>query len=209
MADIRGLLRIDSLLKLSLKKKAFIMAVVEVVVAGLFYQFLLSPRLTEISALKGRMDELSQKLAENRNIAKDVPRYEKEKNELEGQFKKALTQLPNQKEIPSLIDSISESGRASGLKILLFRPKPEVARGFYAEVPVDMEVEGTFDSLYEFCEKVSRFPRIVNIEGINVSLADTKGGISLSPGLNAKFLATTFRFIAEGEAKAPPGKGRE
>ncbi|MBI5560752.1 MAG: type 4a pilus biogenesis protein PilO [Deltaproteobacteria bacterium] len=205
MAGIKSLLKVDSLLKLPLSRKALIIAVVEVVIAGLFYQFLLGPRLTEIGALKERMNEFSVQLAENRNIAKDVPRYQMEKQELEGQLEKALTQLPNEKEIPSLIDSVSEAGRMSGLKILLFRPKPEVPRGFYAEVPVDMEVDGTYESLYEFCERVSKLPRIVNVEGINVTLADIKGFANLSPGLNAKFLAMTFRFIPEGEGAKEQG----
>ena len=206
---LKNILKLDRFIKLSLTKKAIIVAVVNVVIAGLFYQFLLDPKRAEINTLEVRMLELTAQLDDNRSIAKDVPRYKVEKEELEKQLEKAIGQLPNEKEIPTLIKSISDAGKKSGLRIILFRPKPESPKGFYAEVPVDMEVEGTYESVYSFCEKVSELPRIVNIEGINVAAADPKGFKSLSPALNAKFVATTFRFMAEGEqAATPKGKGK-
>ena len=118
---------------------------------------------------------------------------------MEALLKAAVAQLPNEKEIPDLIDSISRAGEKSGLKILLFRPGKEVARGFYAEVPVNMSVEGKYESLYEFSAKVGNLPRIVNIENMSITSLGHKNRVPL---LRANFVATTFRFIPGAEEGA-------
>lgn len=205
---IKSLLKIDFIFKLPLSKKIIIVAVIDVIIALLFYQFLIGPQRDEVAELRNTVNDLTVQLDDSRRIAKDIPAFEKEKEELEGQLKSALAQLPNEKEIPSLIDSISDAAKKSGLKILLFRPRPETPKGFYAEVPVDMDVEGTYDSLYGFCEKVSRLPRIVNIEGINVTLPDMKNIANPVPGINAKFVAMTFRFVPDEGQGAQPAKAR-
>src|SRR3972149_9508968 len=130
----------------------------------------------------------------------DIPRFQKEKDELEEQLKKALSQLPNEKEIPNLIDSRSESARKSGLKVILFQPGQETQRGFYADIPVNMEVEGTFESLYDFCVKISELPRIVNVQNISTILASS--AISSKPIVKAPFVTLTFRFVSPEETAA-------
>jgi len=125
-------------------------------------------------------------------IAADIPKYRKEKEELEKLLQAAVAQLPNEKEIPDLIESISRAGEKAGLKILLFRPGKEAAKGFYAEVPVNMAVEGKYESLYEFSAKVGNLPRIVNIENMSITSLGHKNQV---PMLKANFVATTFRFI--------------
>ena len=118
-------------------------------------------------------------------------------------LKAAVAQLPNDKEIPDLIESISRAGVKSGLKVLLFRPSAEVPKGFYAEVPVTMSVEGRFESLYEFSAKVGEMPRIVNIAGMDINSTGHKNRV---PMLKANFVATTFRFIP---APAPEEEKRK
>lgn len=194
-------LNIEYIMKLPLSRRLLILAGINVFIIVIFYWFLINPKSNEIDELRKGLDDLSRKLAESRRIAKDIPRFQAEKEELEKKLKEALTQLPNEKEIPSLIESISNVGRTAGLKILLFKPGNEVPKDFYAEVPIRMIVQGSFKSLYNFWYRVSKLPRIVNISGISITTVETK---ERSPVLKAEFLATTFRFItspAKGEAK--------
>ena len=102
----------------------------------------MKPQTTEIGSLTIGLAELTVKVEENRRIAADIPRFQKEKADLEEQLKKALSQLPNEKEIPNLIDSISESARKSGLKVILFQPGQETQRGFYADIPSTWKSRG-------------------------------------------------------------------
>lgn len=191
-------LKLDTILKLPLSRRLLILTVINVLLAGLFYQFVLSPNYDKIVDSKADLEDLTAKLSENRMIARDIPKFEQEKRDLEEKLKAAVAQLPNEKEIPDLIDSISDAGRKAGLKILLFKPMPDVAKGFYAEVPVKMTVEGSFESVFLFTDKVGKLPRIVNISGITINLPK-KHLASRKPTLTASFITTTFRFI--------PGKG--
>jgi type IV pilus assembly protein PilO len=205
--DVKKIIKFDFILKLSLLKKLLILAGISIVIAGCFVQFMIKPKLESMAKLTAKTAVITIQLHDNRSIAKDIPRFQREKEELEIQLKKALSQLPNEKEIPNLIESISNAGKDAGLKILLFRPKPDVVRGFYAEVPVAMNVEGTYESLFNFCKKVSELPRIVNIEGISLTISNETGEkLSADPKLKSSFVATTFRFIPEAEQKANVSK---
>jgi type IV pilus assembly protein PilO len=96
------------------------------------------------------------------------------------------------------LTSISNLGRGAGLEFLLFRPKPEVPKDFYAEVPVDIAVSGTFYNVADFFVGVSKLPRIVNINNVSVSDIKSAGGRTT---LKVNCLATTFRFLEKKEIK--------
>src|SRR6185369_13379920 len=113
------------------------------------------------------VEELQKQIQENRRIANNLPRFKAEYEQLKKDLDAALTELPNQKEIPSLLTSISSVGRSAGLDFLLFRPKPEVPKDFYAEVPVDIAVSGTFYNVADFFVAVAKLPRIVNINNVS------------------------------------------
>ncbi len=193
-------INLDSVMKLPIQKRVLILIVINIVIAGLIYWFLTGPKSDEIKRLNVNLQDLNAKLAENRSIASDIPRYLKEKEEMENKLKAAVAQLPNEKEIPDLIDGISLSGQKSGLKILLFKPEREVKKGFYAEVPVNMKVEGQYESLYNFSLKVANLPRIVNISGMDIQSLGHRNKV---PVLKASFVATTFRFIPSPPEGAP------
>lgn len=185
-------INIEPILKLALWKRVLILVGISVAIIAAGYWFLIAPARAEVASLKNKLATLEVTLNENRVIAADIPKYRKEKEEMEARLKKAVAQLPNEKEIPDLIDAISNAGEEAGLKIMIFKPGAEIPKGFYAEVPVSMSVTGRYESLYDFSVKIANLPRIVNISGLNVLTANTKGK---TPILSANFTATTFRFI--------------
>ncbi|HDM32718.1 MAG TPA: pilus assembly protein PilO, partial [Deltaproteobacteria bacterium] len=97
-----------------------------------------------------------------------------------------------------LLENVSALGKASGLEFILFRPKKEVPKNFYAEIPVDIKVQGRYSDILNFFYKVSKMPRIVNISNIVMSSPrkTSGGGIILTTTCNA----TTYKFI-EGAKK--------
>lgn len=137
-------------------------------------------------------------MREKERIANNLPKLKREYQQLQKDLDLALTELPNQKEIPSLLTGITSVGKSAGNDFLLFRPKPEVSKDFYAEVPVDISISGTFHSVANFFTAVGKLPRIVNIT--DVSFADIKqAGGKTSVKVNC--LATTFRFLDKKETK--------
>lgn len=196
-------INIDVIMKLPLAKRVWILVGINVVIAALIGWFLTWPSYADVMAARVQIADLDKKLVKDRKIASDIPKYLREKKDMEDALLRALTQLPNDKEIPDLVDSISTSAQRAGLKILIFRPGVEVPKGFYAEVPVSMTVEGKFEGLHDFTKKVAVLPRIVNVGSMNIV---SKGHVNNVPMLKADFVATTFRFIALTDESAKPAE---
>jgi len=117
----------------------------------------------------------------------------------------ALTELPNQKEIPTLLTSITSKGKDAGLDFLIFRPKAETPKDFYSEVPVDISILGSYYNIANFFVAVGTLPRIVNITNLNVAEIKNTGGRMV---LKVNCLATTFRFLEKKEIKDEKKKGK-
>lgn len=184
--------KLESIVKLSTAKKVILLVAVNFVIAAGIYWLFTGPKKADVKSLRGDMRRLSIKLEDNRRVASDLPRYLKEKKEMEKKLADAVARLPNEKEIPDLIDAISNAAKKSGLKIVLFRPAHEVNKGFYADLPINMSVEGRFESLFDFSVKVGNLPRIVNLTSMDIV---SRGHKNRVPDLKADFVATTFRFI--------------
>lgn len=189
---------IDIIFKLPLSKKLLILGAAWLIIIGLFYWFLYGDKLAEKNVLITKLEEIKKTVADKQRIANNLPKLKKEREDLNNQLAQALAQLPNEKEIANLLASISDAAKGSRLDILTFKPGKETAKGFYAEVTIDMKVEGGYGSLFSFFEKVAELPRIVNINGLTVTSGkEVRGEMMLS----ATFVATTFKFLAQAEAR--------
>lgn len=187
------------ILKLPLWQRFLILVVIWFILSGAFYWLIYSAKLTESKTLKTKLTVLKEDVAKKQKIADELPKFKKEMEELNNQLKEALAALPNEKEIANLLESISDAAKTARLDVLTFKPGKETPKGFYAELTIDMRVEGGYGSIISFFEKVAGLPRIVNINALNISSGkEARGDIMLS----ATFLATTFKFLPQpAEAK--------
>ncbi|MBI5047325.1 MAG: type 4a pilus biogenesis protein PilO [Deltaproteobacteria bacterium] len=194
---------VNIILKLPLWQRILVLGVIWLIIGGLFYYFLYSDKMTESSTLSTKLETLKNDSAKKKKLAGNLPKLKKEKEELDNQLKQLLAQLPNEKEIANLLESISDSAKAARLEVLTFKPGKEVSKGFYAEVTIDMKVEGGYNNILSFFEKVASLPRIVNISGLNITSGkEVRGDIMLS----ATFVATTFKFLPQPAAPQPGAK---
>jgi type IV pilus assembly protein PilO len=190
--------RIEKIFRLPSKQKILILALTLSLIAVGFYFAMIKPKQEELKSFQNKLAELQTQVEENRKIAANLPRLEREYFQLSKELEKALTELPDQKQIPLLLTSITSAGKASGLDFLIFRPKAEEPKEFYASVPVDISVSGSFNSVAKFFVAVSELPRIVNIG--NVAFSDIKSSGDQT-NLKVTCLATTFRFLDKKEKK--------
>ncbi|HWU38723.1 MAG TPA: type 4a pilus biogenesis protein PilO, partial [Candidatus Acidoferrum sp.] len=131
------------------------------------------------------------------------PKLEEEIKGLEKQLEAALVKLPEEKEIPKLLTQVNTLGLQSGLDFLLFRPAAPVKKGFYAEVPIDIRVEGEYHSLGTFLDRVSKLERIVNVADLRLSPLPAQKQ-QLGRTISADFKATTFTFLEKGGSAGAP-----
>lgn len=172
-----------------------------VVLVGGFVYFSYLPKYKQIDKLTATFNKLSSELALVKKEAADLAKFRKQMQAAEVQFKIVSKALPEAKEIPSLLASISQSGQDAGLEFLLFQPKKEDLKDFYAEIPVAIQVTGGYHSVAVFFDRVSRLSRIVNIRDVKIGAPPSKGkrGRVSPDALTTSCEAVTYRFIEESE----------
>lgn len=196
-------LGIEKIAKLSNKQKIVLLIVVLVAVGAVLYFLLIRPKQNELKQLNEKLETLQTQIQKDRATAAKLPLLQKEYDNLNRQLEAALTELPNQKEIPALLTSVTDEGKRAGLEFLVFRPKPEEIKGFYAAVPVDITISGSYRGVGDFFNAVGRLPRIVNISNVVVSDIKSSGA---QTNLKVTCLATTFRFLDKNEQVATKEK---
>jgi len=185
--------------KLSKIQRIAISAVLFGLIGGAFIYFSFWPKFERINKLNTDLEKIEKKLEVAKRNSQDLKKFQAKMKEAEAQFQMAMKKLPEKEEIPSLLASISNSGQLVGLEFLLFEPKPERKKEFYAEIPVAMNIKGDFHNLAIFFDQVARLSRIVNINNIQMTGAKDKN----SSDLSAQCMAVTYKFV---EASAPKKK---
>ncbi len=198
----------DSILKLPTPKKVILLAIILAVIAGLYLYAFFLPGRDELNISRAELSRLTKELNESKAITRELQNFKEQIAKLNEELKTALTQLPNEKEIPEILKNISSLGKESNLEFTLFRPKPEEPQQFYAKVPIDLIVLGSYHNIGLFFDKVSKLPRIINVVDFNMTRAkDVKGKISETENLvKSSCMINTYRFI---EKKSEEKKSEE
>ena len=149
--------------------------------------------------MKNEIDDLERKLIVATRKARQLPKFREMKKQQQAALILAKKALPNRKEIPDLLTGISRAGKDAGLDFILFQPKAEIRKDFYAEIPVAIKVHGNYHNIAIFFDKVARLFRVVNIS--NISMSAKKD----TTNLDTTCTAITYRFI---EPKPKP-KGKK
>jgi len=184
--------KLEKILKLPLYQRVAILAVLVVLVIAAFGWFLFLPEYEKIGQLDQDISRLEADLVQKQRIANNLPKFKAEFAKLEEQLKEALTQLPNSREIPSLLTNLATIARDNGLDVVAFTPRGEVSKGFYAEVPSSLDLIGSYHQVAEFAQAVSKLSRIVNISDLQLTGPKVQGDGAV---LTIKCKVTTFRFV--------------
>jgi type IV pilus assembly protein PilO len=202
-------LKLDDLSKIPTKQKVLLAVLFSAFVIAGYYYLYYQEASRRINTLETQLTSLRAKIKEQEVIAGNLKSFQAEVQRLEGQLSLLLEQLPNSAEIPSLLKSVSDLGKEAGLEFLKFSPSGEVRKDFYAEIPVSISVQGDYHSFVQFADKVSHYPRIVNLSNISFTGPRPAGENLVLSTINCK--ATTFRFLEQpppAQAKGAGGQGK-
>ena len=189
---------LDAILERSTAQKIAMLAVTVILMIALYYSFLFGPRADELAKLADSVEIARNEKTVKTQKAANLSRLRQDLQRLDAELRKAIAQLPEKREIPELLSSISSKAQQSGLDVLLFRPRAESYQEFYAEVPVDITVKGNFYNTVNFFDEVGRMDRLVNIDNIGFK-NPTVSGVNVV--LETTSVATAFRFLDEAERK--------
>lgn len=187
--------KLDQLGKLPKAARIGIVVSLSILIGTGYYFGLYEARAEELDRLHAQELELQRKLSEVRSVAANIAAFEEEIEALQSKLTVALLQLPNRKQLEVLLTDISNLGKKAGVEIRSFKRNSEVVHDFYAEVPIDLELEGEYHEIGKFFELMAKLPRIVNMGALRIKVArDRLEGTRL----NVSGTATTFRFVGSG-----------
>lgn len=167
------------------------------------YWFLIKGELEEYGEAQAKEASLRETFLNKKALAVNLPAYREQMEEMEQTFGSLLRQLPNTTEVPDLLVDITQAGLGRGLEFTLFRPEKEQPKDFYAEMPISVEVRGSYHELAQFVSDVAALPRIVTFGDINIT---SSAGRDNKLTMSAK--AKTYRYLEEGGAAKPAAKPR-
>ena len=179
----------DKISKLRMIHRILIFAGTIVLIVGLYIWLVYIPKTGEIKTIKSDLDRLERNIRIAKVRANNLKRLEADLAKAQGDLKVAIKLLPTTSEIPSLLKNITKLGNDSNLEFLLFSPEKQVSKEFYVEIPVSIEVLGSYHDVAIFFDKVGKLDRIVNV--VNVNMIPIK---ELSTTLKTSCKATTYRF---------------
>jgi len=129
---------------------------------------------------------LKQKVSVKTTQVASLDQLREQMKDVQGRFAELLKQLPTEKEVPGLLEDITEIGRSSGLDIQSISLGGERKNEIFIELPINIQVSGTYHQMGQFVSGVAAIPRIVTLHDYNINPA---GG-----QLNMTISAKTYRY---------------
>lgn len=173
--------------------KTVVAVFVAILVAVGGYYALISAKLPVLERSQNKEAELKQTFAAKYRIAVNLEAYEQQLARIEGDFSSMLKSLPTSNETPGLIDDITFVGTTAGLTFRLVNWQQEIPKEFYTELPIQMEVTGTYHEFGQFVSNIAGLPRIVTLHNFDI----TQEGSELKLQLQAK----TYRTAVSEQAQ--------
>lgn len=172
-----------------------------ILVAGFYYQ-IETPAQTAMDARRAELTAIQARVTNGQAMARRLPEFRREISELEARLEVLKPILPTDRDAGDLLRRVQTLAVQSNLTILGFRPQAITLNEIHAEWPISLQLEGNYHNLGVFLDRVSKFPRIINISGMNLA---AKQQPSATASMNIGVTATTF-VLTEPEA-APAQKG--
>jgi len=167
------------------------------------YKLIIVDKVSELDGRVAKESTLRQSFESKQARANQLPAFRAQLKEMQLSFGSLMKQLPSGTEIPGLILDISEKGLSNGLEIELFQPKPEQQKEFYAEKPIMLKANGTYNQLAAFVSDISGLPRIVTISDIRLAPEkineEKKKNNKVAFRLTMEAMIRTYRYLDENE----------
>lgn len=169
-----------------------------VAVGGTYY-FVWRTKIPQLEEVQRQEQDLRGTFESRQRLAANLEAYRAQLAEVEQTFGAMLRQLPGETEVPSLLVDISQTGLAAGLEERLFQPMSEISRDAYSELPIRMQVVGTYHELGNFVSGVVALPRIVTLHDITLRPEQQRAGLAAPGGrLIMDVTAKTYRYLEDG-----------
>jgi len=155
-------------------------------------------RRAQLESLRG---EITRGLA----TARRLPEFRRQVAIEQAQLDRLRVVLPEERDVADLLRRVQAMATQSNLTILGFAPQAITTRDLHAEWPIGLQLEGTYHDLGAFLERVSKFPRIINVTKIAILAKENNATSAVT--ITAECTATTF-VLSDPQQPEPEAVGR-
>ena len=181
--------------------KIAMIAIIFVLIAVGGYVYFIADSIAALDTSRNKETELKVQFEMKAALASNLEAYKQQMVELEGLLQAQLRQLPNKNEVAGLLDDISFIAMDNGLKLLRINWEPEIQHEFSTELPMRIELSGSYSQLGKFTSDVAALPRIVILDSFTTVREKESGDLLMS------MLAKTYRYN-EKNAKTKMAKAK-
>jgi type IV pilus assembly protein PilO len=171
---------------------------------GAFWYFYASPAQAQLASKQAELSKLTSEINQGWATAKRLPEFRREVTVLEAQLDRLRTVLPEEQDVADLLRRVQAMATQSNLQIKGFSPATVTRREMHAEWPIGLKLEGTYHDLGAFLERVSKFPRIINVGALHIVARDSQ---TAAQTVTAECTAMTFVLVKDAPVDAA-GKGK-
>ena len=169
-----------------------------IILGGLYFDT--QKQINSLKTIEKKETNLKAEFELKADQAAKLDLYKDQLAEMQASFQAILRQLPERTDVESLLVDVSQTALANGLEIKKFQPSAEEKKGFYAELPIALEVTGSYHDLASFISGVAALPRIVTMHNLKLERkpADDKRS-SGAEKLQMMAMAKTYRYLKEDD----------
>jgi type IV pilus assembly protein PilO len=175
---------------------ATVLAIVIVVMVAGYYLYW-SDKLEELQQGQDQEVKLKEQFRDKQQQAVNLEPLKKQKELAQQYVARLEKQLPSRSEMDALLSDINQAGIGRGLQFELFRPGSVTVRDYYAELPINVRLTGTYHDIASFTSDIASLPRIVTLNNISITMP----GNGPTP-LTLEAIAKTFRYLDQDEIAA-------
>jgi type IV pilus assembly protein PilO len=181
-----------SLTKLPWKAQLAVFVALSLAGVGAFYYFYEMPAQARIAEREQELASVRARINKGLTTARQLPEFQKEVADLQARLDSLKPILPEEKDAADLLRRVNTLAVQSNLTVQVFRPQAIATRQMQAEWPIQLELSGTYHNLGLFLDRISKFPRIINVGALNIR---GKAEPSANATIDVTCTATTFVLL--------------
>jgi type IV pilus assembly protein PilO len=189
-------------------RAAVVAACFGLVAVALIYFFVWQDRMPDLQQREDQEQQLRNEFRTKHAKAVNLAIYKQQLTDIEKSFGALLRQLPSRTEVPNLLVDISQTGLAAALEEKLFQPGPEVKKDFYAELPIHIQLTGSYHEFGAFVSGIAALPRIVTLHDIQITPLSKEKSAPYDQ-LQLDLTAKTYRYLDDDEVAAAEAEKRK
>lgn len=183
----------------------FAYVLIAVIILGLFYFVYYKPKDDELKSIREERIKVEGEVAHLRQKKQELDQIQAELDRMKITLSRLEAIMPQKEEISAILRQMQQLAYDTRLNIVKFMPKEEVAKDFYAEKPISVEITGTYHNLAIFFDRLSNFRRLFNIDDFAIKALREQTDAST---ISAEWTAKTYLFRQEPPEETTTQKPR-